>query len=117
MEEASPVLDVEDGWIQEAVELLVEVGVLPGGVGVSEGVQTRGMEARSKQTGQGPKEPLPSGLSTLPWGGPVGSPKPPSPGQSRGLVWVREGQTRRAGEWRGLHIPRLTLTGYAYESG
>lgn len=38
VEEACPVLDVEDGWVQKAVELPVEVGILPAGVGASEGM-------------------------------------------------------------------------------
>lgn len=33
VEETGPVLDVEDGRVQETVELAVEVGVLPGGRG------------------------------------------------------------------------------------
>lgn len=31
MEETGSVLDVKDGWIQETIELLVEVRVLPEG--------------------------------------------------------------------------------------
>lgn len=34
MEKPGPVLDVKNGWVQETVELAVEIGVLARGAGV-----------------------------------------------------------------------------------